>query len=102
MKILFTYLRKYRALCLVALVLAAINQIFSLLDPFFIGQMLNMLSVDEEMQKLTQDEFISIVLYFVGFAIGAAMVSRIAKNFQDYYLNVITQKVGTDIYTTGI
>ena len=102
MKVLFTYLRKYRALCFLALILAAINQIFSLLDPFFIGQMLNILSVEEGMKSLSADEFFNIVIYFVGFAIGAAMVSRIAKNFQDYYLNVITQKVGTDIYTTGI
>jgi ATP-binding cassette subfamily B protein len=31
-----------------------------------------------------------------------ALVSRIAKNFQDYFVNVITQKVGARIYTDGV
>ena len=35
-------------------------------------------------------------------AIGAAMVSRIAKNFQDYYTNIITQKVGAEMYADGL
>jgi ATP-binding cassette subfamily B protein len=33
MKILFSYLRQYRGLVGLALVLATINQVFSLLDP---------------------------------------------------------------------
>ena len=31
-----------------------------------------------------------------------AFVSRVAKNFQDYYVNVITQKFGAQIYTDGV
>lgn len=30
------------------------------------------------------------------------MVSRIAKNFQDYYVNVITQRLGARIYSDGL
>ena len=30
------------------------------------------------------------------------MVSRIAKNFQDYFVNVMTQKIGTSIYQDTI
>jgi ATP-binding cassette subfamily B protein len=33
---------------------------------------------------------------------GTAMVSRIAKNFQDYFVNVMTQKIGTSIYQNTI
>ena len=33
---------------------------------------------------------------------GVAFVSRVAKNFQDYYVNVITQQVGARIYADGI
>jgi ATP-binding cassette subfamily B protein len=35
-------------------------------------------------------------------ALGVAMVSRIAKNFQDYYVNVITQRLGAQLYTDGL
>ena len=35
-------------------------------------------------------------------AVGVALVSRIAKNFQDYFVNLITQQVGARIYADGI
>src|SRR5205814_9928890 len=31
-----------------------------------------------------------------------AFVSRVAKNFQDYYINVITQRLGAQIYSDGV
>ncbi|MEI7477013.1 MAG: hypothetical protein WCJ81_00175 [bacterium] len=34
--------------------------------------------------------------------IGVAMISRIAKNFQDYFVNVMTQKIGMQIYQETI
>jgi len=34
--------------------------------------------------------------------VGVALVSRIAKNFQDYYLNSIVQKVGTQMYAHSV
>ena len=33
---------------------------------------------------------------------GVAFVSRVAKNFQDYYINVITQRLGAQLYSDGI
>ena len=35
-------------------------------------------------------------------SIGVAFVSRVAKNFQDFYVNVIIQKVGARIYADGL
>lgn len=34
--------------------------------------------------------------------IGVAMVSRVAKNFQDYFANVMTQNMGMDIFSKTI
>lgn len=100
MKTLRKYLRPYWKYLVLALILASVNQIFSLLDPFIVSQMINKFA--KNYANYTQEEFINGIVFFVSLAIGAAMVSRIAKNFQDYFVNVITQKVGTDIYTTGI
>lgn len=50
----------------------------------------------------TSSEYINHVLFWIGMAMCAAMVSRIAKNFQDYFTNVITQTVGAKIYTDGL
>ena len=35
-------------------------------------------------------------------SMGVAMISRIAKNFQDYCVNVIVQRLGAKMYTDGI
>lgn len=100
MKVISPYLRPYKNLIFLALFLAAINQVFSLLDPYIIGEMIN--KYQTLGNQVNESTFLSTVLFYVGLAIGAAMVSRLAKNFQDYCVSVITQKVGTDIYTAGI
>jgi len=53
-------------------------------------------------QPLTFDEKFYGSLGLVGLAVGAAMVSRIAKNFQDYFTNIITQKTGAEMYADGL
>ncbi len=47
-------------------------------------------------------EFFRGVSLLLAAAIGVAFVSRVAKNFQDYYINVITQRLGAQIYTDGL
>jgi len=100
MKLLYSYLKKYKKLLIIALILAAVNQVFSLLDPFIFRYI-----IDDYATKYTEyttSEFFKGVGFLLMLAVGAALISRIAKNIQDYYLNVITQKLGADIYTDGI
>ena len=100
MSILFKYLKRQWPTLLLALFLAAINQSFSLLDPQITGRI-----VDEIINKhgeLSKEQFISHALYLVGLSIGVTMVSRIAKNFQDYYTNVIVLKMGAQIFSDGL
>ena len=47
-------------------------------------------------------EFIRGVTLLILAFVGVAMVSRIAKNFQDYYVNVVSQSVGANMYADGI
>ncbi|WP_428662171.1 ABC transporter ATP-binding protein [Runella sp.] len=100
MDILYRYLRPYWKLIFVALTLAAVNQIFSLLDPYIYRLVIDRYA--SHFKDFGEREYIYGILKFVGLAVGAAMVSRIAKNFQDYFISVITQRVGTQIYTDGI
>lgn len=100
MKILKRYLKNYKGLIGLALLFAAINQCFSLIDPHITGRI-----VDEFIEKkdqLGEHEFTTGVLKLIGLAVGAAMVSRIAKNFQDYFANIITQKLGASMYADGL
>lgn len=100
MKILKRYLQKYKGLIGLALLFATINQCFSLVDPHITGKI-----VDEFIEKkdqLSEQQFTYGVLKLIGLAIGAAMISRIAKNFQDYFANIITQKLGASMYADGL
>ncbi|MBE7179442.1 MAG: ABC transporter ATP-binding protein, partial [Mucilaginibacter polytrichastri] len=100
MNTLLSYLSRHKWTVLLALLLAAINQSFSLLDPMITGKIVDRFI--EKRDVLERGEFIRGVLGFVGLAIGAAMVSRIAKNFQDYYTSVIVQKTGARMYADGL
>jgi len=83
-----------------ALLMAALNIGFSLLDPYITGRIVDV--VIEQRSKLQYDEYLHRVLLLVSYAIGVAMVSRIAKNFQDYFTNIITQKTGAEMYADGL
>jgi ATP-binding cassette subfamily B protein len=104
MKLLFNYLKRYTGLIALALVLAAINQIFSFLDPYIFRKIIDtyITPLAEDTQHFTQHEFLTGAGKLVLLAMGVAMVSRIAKNFQDYYVNTITQKLGARIYSDGL
>ncbi len=83
-----------------ALVLAAVNIGFSLLDPYITGRIVDRFI--ERKADYTRNEFVWGVLGLVGLGVGAAMVSRIAKNFQDYFTSIIVQKVGARMYADGL
>ena len=82
------------------LVLAAINQIFSLLDPVIFRHVID--DYATRYTEYTTSQFFRGVSLLLAAAVGVAFVSRVAKNFQDYYINVITQRLGAQIYSDGI
>jgi ATP-binding cassette, subfamily B, bacterial len=100
MKILLTYLKNYKGLIALALFLAAVSQVFSLLDPHITGKIVD--NFIERKESLSRADFIKGILYLVGLAIGAAMVSRIAKNLQDYFTSIVVQKLGAKMYADGL
>ncbi len=115
MKLLLQYLKPYKWLIGLALLLAATNQSFSMLDPFFFGKLLDKYGMhplntgyfNEKKQFIitgerTETEFIWGVLGFLGILVSVAMISRIAKAFQDYFSNVVVQKFGAKIFTDGL
>jgi ATP-binding cassette subfamily B protein len=115
MRTLLKYLQPYRGLVLLALALAAINQSFSMLDPYFFGKLMDDYGVHPFQHghyvahktfvpdgPRTTGDFTWGVIGYLGILIGVAMVSRIAKAFQDYCGNVIVQKFGATIFTNGL
>ena len=84
------------------LLLATINQVFSMLDPLIFGKIFDKFVTNPHEGNRTQSEFLWGVLGYLGLMIGVAMVSRIAKAFQDYFGNVVVQKFGARMFTDGL
>ncbi|HTY39627.1 MAG TPA: ABC transporter ATP-binding protein, partial [Candidatus Paceibacterota bacterium] len=100
MRLLFRYLREYKAILSWALVLATINQVFSLLDPQIFR-----LIIDNYASKagvISPTAFFRGVGLLILASMGVSFVSRVAKNFQDYYVNVVMQRVGAGLYGESI
>ncbi len=100
MKILLAYLKNYWKLCLLVIFLAAINQVFSLIDPLIFQKIVD--NYATRIDEYTAREFIRGISLLLLMSVGAAFVSRVAKNFQDYYLNTVVQRLGARIYNDGV
>jgi ATP-binding cassette subfamily B protein len=100
MKLLYKYLKGYKKLVWLTLALAAVNTLFSLIDPLIFRHVLD--DYVAKFQQITSGEFFGGVGQLVLLMMGAAFVSRVAKNFQDYYTNVLTQRLGVQIYSEGV
>ncbi len=106
MKLLANYLKPYKWLVALTLLLATINTVFSLIDPIIFGRIIKLSqeinTKQEDGNPLTWDIFFQTTLTLLLMSMGTAMVSRIAKNFQDYFANVVIQKFGAKIFTDGL
>jgi ATP-binding cassette subfamily B protein len=106
MKILIQYIKPLKGLVLLAFLLAAINQTFSLFDPMIFGKLIDEFAknpfLDPSGNERTQAMFLKGVGNMLLLLVGTAMVSRIAKAFQDYIVNVIIQKFGAALFTDGL
>jgi ATP-binding cassette, subfamily B, bacterial len=118
MKILLHYLKPYKSLVTLTLLLASINIGFSLIDPIIFGKMINLANYHQNVNPLDSNNFflgkinylnkanenttIYGAVWLIVISISVAMVSRLAKAFQDYFYNLITQKFGAKVFTDGL
>ena len=122
MKVLLKYLKPYKWLVILVLFLAAINIGFSLVDPIIFGKLVNLANYHQAIgtppgnfgwndflftqspvvNRAGKTEMIYGVVWLLLASISVAMISRIAKAFQDYFLNLITQKFGATVFTQGL
>jgi ATP-binding cassette subfamily B protein len=122
MKILLQYLKPYKWLVTLVMTLAAVNIGFSLFDPIIFGKLINLAALHQVKpapdQHFTWHDYLFIKMNFINkngkkdhlygivwlltASITVAMISRIAKNFQDYFLNVVIQKFGAKVFTDGL
>ncbi len=113
MKLLLHYLKPYQWLVILTLVLAGLNIGFSLIDPIIFGKIVNLSNDYVQARKMhnnfSADAFFTAfswkhpgVINLLLLSVFVAMMSRIAKNFQDYFMNVVVQKFGAKVFTDGL
>ena len=85
MKLLYSYLIKHKLLLLFALIMATINICFSLSDSVITGKLMQDCGVGIAKYKGQELNFIKAVGFWLMLSLGAAMISRLSKNFQDYF-----------------
>ncbi len=110
MKVLLQYLKPYKWLVTFTLLMASINIGFSLIDPILLGKLINLAGQHQANNgNFDSGRFFYAfswerpgVWYIVLASITVAMISRIAKAFQDYFLNVVIQKFGAKVFTDGL
>lgn len=100
MKLLWGEVKKHRGILFWALVLAIINQVFSLLDPQIFRLIID--NYASKVGELSRSQFVGGVSLLLLASVGVAFISRVAKAFQDYYVNVIIQRSGTSLYAQSV
>jgi ATP-binding cassette subfamily B protein len=100
MQILWKYLKPQQWLVAGSLLLAAISQVLSLIDPLIFGKIID--DYANNQQGKTGSELIKGVVGWLVIAIGIALLARIAKAFQEYTTRLAVQKFGMQIFNEGL
>jgi len=100
MKTLWKYLRPHRSLIFLALLLAGIAQLLSLIDPLIFGKIVD--DYASNPKGLAEEELIHEVLYWLGIAALIAIVSRLFKAVQEYITRKIVARFGMHIFNDGL
>lgn len=100
MKLLWHNIKPYQKILWGALALAVVNQSATLLDPQIFRLIIDRYAT--KIDVLTRAEFLSGVGWLLLGTVTIAFISRVAKNFQDYYLNVVIQRSGAGLYAQSV
>ncbi len=100
MKILLRYLRPNAGLVALSLLLAAVAQVLSMIDPIIFGKIIDTYGTPDPTRS--RQEMVSGVLRLLALAVALALGSRLARAFQDYILRKVTQRMGMQVFNDGL
>jgi len=100
MKILWNYLKPFKWLVLLTMALAGVAQLLALIDPVIFGKIIDQYALNSGHK--TEKELVAGALFWLAVAVAVAMVARLAKVFQDYFLRLVVQKFGTQVFNDGL
>lgn len=100
MHILWKYFKQQKWWVALALLLAAIAQLLSLIDPIIFGKIIDNYATNPG--NLPQQELINGVLYLLAIAIGVAVAAILTKALQEYFTRLAVQRFGMQIFNDGL
>lgn len=100
MKTLWKYLRPQHTIIFISLLLAGVAQLLNLTDPLIFGKIID--DYANNRQDKTETELVEGVLFWLGIAIGIALLARLAKAFQEYTTRLAVQRFGMQIFNDGL
>lgn len=100
MRVLWNYLKPHKWLVLLSLLLAGASQVLTMIDPVIFGKIID--DYANNMANKTQHDLVQGVLFWMGVAIGVALLARLAKSFQDYSMRLVVQKFGLQVFNDGL
>ncbi len=100
MKTLWKYLKPHRRLVFFSLLLAAVAQLLSLIDPLIFGKIIDDYATNPG--NRSESELVRGVLFWLGIAVGIALLARFFRSFQDYLTRLLVQKFGLRIFSDGL
>lgn len=100
MRILWKYLQPYRLPVFGALLLAGLAQIFLLYDPIILGRIIDDYTLNPGTK--TEKELLNGVMLLLSIALLIALAARLFLSLKDYYMRMVVQKFGMQIFNDGL
>lgn len=100
MKIFWLYLKPYRWLVMLSLILAAVAQMLILLDPVIFGKIIDDYALRPGGKS--EHDLVTGVLFWLFIAVGVAIVARLTKSLQEYVLRLVVQEFGMQLFNDGL
>lgn len=100
MKILFKYLRPQRTLVIIALLLAGISQLLTLIDPVIFGIIIDRYASNP--LNLPQSVLVGSILKWLLLAFGIAAIARLCKSGQEFITRKAVAAFGMQIFNDGL
>lgn len=93
-------MRPYSKWVALSLILAGLAQILALYDPIIFGKIIDIYTQNDS-SATTQQQFDQTYRLLL-IAIAIAIASRLLMSFKDYYLRMVVQKFGLEIFNDGL
>lgn len=100
MLILWKYLKPYKWLAVLSMLLAAVAQALNFLDPVIFGRIIDNYALNP--QGKAEAELIRGIVQLLTLAVGISIAAKLAKTFQEYVLRLVVQKFGKAVFDDGL